>query len=109
MMVQFTKKRGLGDLLKAYQLLIERCMSEKRWDCAETFLHKALVHEPENVNLLLKLAEVEEKLLHTERAVLTYQKVMALTSRQIHDPQFQKASRRLDRIASPDCLPQLSD
>jgi len=108
-MVRFTKKRGPADLLKAYQLLIERCLSEKRWDCAETFLQKALAHEPENVNLLLKLAEVEEKLLRTERAVLTYQKVMTLTSRQIHDAQFQKASRMLDRIASPDCLPQLSD
>lgn len=108
-MVRFTKKRRAGELLKAYQLLIERCMSEKRWDCAAAFLQKALAHEPENVNLLLKLAEAEEKLLRTERAVLTYQKVLALTSRQIHDPRFQKASRMLDRIASPDCLPQLSD
>lgn len=108
-MVRFSKKRGPGNLLKAYQLLIERCMSEQRWDCAEAFLSKALVHDPTNLNLLLKLAEVEEKLNRTDQAILTYQKVMTLSSQQIHDPHFQKASTKLERISSPNYLPQLSD
>jgi len=108
-MVRFQKRKELGGPFKAYQLLIERCMSEHRWDCAEVFLHKAIAHDPHNVNLLLKLAEVEEKLLRTDKAIQTYQKVMVLTSWQVQNPHFQKASKKISRIASPALTPSLVD
>jgi len=108
-MVRFQNRKVTRGPLKAYQLLIERCISEQRWDCAEVFLHKAISHDPYNVNLLLKLAEVEEKLHRNDKAIQTYQKVLALSSWQVQDPHFQKASKKLRLIASPHLLPQLSD
>ena len=108
-MVRFPKVKNACGPLKAYHLLIQRCMTEQRWDCAEVFLRKAIAHDPHNVNLLLKLADVEEKLGRNHRAIQTYQKVMALTSWQVQDPHFQKASKKITRITSPALTPSLAD
>lgn len=108
-MVRFSKVKSACGPLKAYHLLIQRCMLEQRWDCADVFLRKALSHDPHNVNLLLKLAEVEEKLGRKDKAIQTYQRVMALTSWQVQNPHYQKASKKISRITAPSLTPSLAD
>lgn len=94
------KKQAHGPL-KAYIVLIDRCLEERRWDIAEIFINRALVHDANNIGLLLKRADVEEKLGKNDKAIHTYQKVMALSSWQVKDPDFQKASRKIRVIADP--------
>jgi len=94
------KKQAHGPL-KAYIVLIDRCLEERRWDIAEIFINRALVHDANNIGLLLKRADVEEKLRKNDKAIQTYQKVMALSSWKVQSPDFQKASRKISIIVDP--------
>jgi|GEM_PF-1543727 Tfp pilus assembly protein PilF len=102
------KKQARGPL-KAYLMLIDRCIEERRWDIAEIFINRALVHDANNIGLLLKRAEAEERLNKRDKAIQTYQKVMALSSWKVHSTDFQKASRKIRLIATPDLAGQMAD
>jgi Tfp pilus assembly protein PilF len=102
------KKQAHGPL-KAYMVLIDRCIEERRWDIAEIFINRALVHDANNIGLLLKRADVEERLGKRDKAIQTYQRVMALSSWKVQNPDFQRASRKIRLIADPGLAGQLAD
>ena len=102
-------KKQVQGPLKAYIMLINRCIEEHRWDIAEIFINRALVHDANNIGLLLKRAEAEERLEKRDKAIQTYQKVMALSSWKVQSPNFQKASRKICLIADPALAGQLAD